>query len=140
KNLHIGKILKKLKEHRKDKWEGNITVNQGIDKAITLKRNNSRVLENKDFKFLEENLRELRQSKKEKGKKTSSTSVLEEIDKNIYGLENVKRSMMNAINAIEINKAREKLGLKTTDINNIFAFYGAPGVGKTEIAKYFGKL
>lgn len=140
KELDIKEILERLKKKRRYNWEGNKTIKQAIVKAVTIKKDSSAVLKMRDFEYLDFSLANHKESEVEKGKTKSVESVLEKIENNIYGLDDVKRTMIEAVNLLELNKKREKSGLKAIRVNNTFGFYGAPGVGKTEMAQYFGEL
>lgn len=138
--LDIKEILERLKKKRRHNWEGNKTIKQAIVKAITIKKDSSAVLKTGDFEYLDFSLANYKELEIEGGKTKSTESILEKIKNNIYGLDDVKRIMIRAVNLLKLNKEREKLGLKVIGVNNVFGFYGAPGVGKTEMAQYFGEL
>lgn len=139
-DVDVEEILKLLKKNRGQKWEGNSTVIQLIKKAVSLKKNQCGVLNKEDFTFLEHSLITVKNKKVLSKDEKKAENAIERMNKYIFGLEHVKKTILDNINMLEINRIREKQGIKPIKINNVFAFYGPPGVGKTEMARYFGDI
>lgn len=138
-DVDVEEILKQLKKNRGKKWEGTLSVTQLIKKAVSLKKTECGVLNKEDFNFLQYSFGTVKNKTNREEKKRKENAV-ERMNRCIFGLKQVKSAMMEAVNVLEFNRKREKAGLKSKKINNVFAFYGPPGVGKTEMAKYFGDI
>lgn len=139
-SVNIEEVLKQLKKARGKGWEGNSSVVQLIRKAISMKKRNLGVLNNEDFDFLGRSLIAVKNKEVQKKQEEKQESALEFMNRCIFGLDHVKQDMLNAVNMLKLNKEREKAGLKPGKINNVFAFYGPPGVGKTAMAEHFSEI
>ncbi len=65
--------------------------------------------------------------------------VLAELE-SLIGLDDVKREVKSLINFIQIQKEREKQGLKNSQVSYHCVFTGSPGTGKTTIARLVAKI
>lgn len=65
--------------------------------------------------------------------------IINEID-SMIGLENVKKEIRNIVNIIQVQKLREKRGLKRPIMSNHLVFTGNPGTGKTTIARKLAQI
>lgn len=75
----------------------------------------------------------------DKNKYKSAEEVEVELDKMI-GLDGIKKQVKQFRSFIEMNKVKEKKGLKPFPISKHMVFMGNPGTAKTTIAQKLGKL
>lgn len=136
-SIDRNEVLKNLKKFRSRSWSSNLTILQLVKKAVSMKHDGN-VLKQQDFDFLNSNLIMMRkQSEKSDAIEKSAT---EKMNMEIYGLNKVKKTILDTVSVLKMRSEREKAGLKVPRVNNTFVFLGPPGAGKTEMAEHLTKI
>ena len=136
-SVNINEVLRSLKKFRSNAWNSNLTILKLIKKAISMKPKGS-VLMEQDFGFLKSSL--IMGKKRENKPAVIENSAIDKMNKEIYGLDNVKKTILDTVSVLKMRAKREKMGLKQPRINNTFVFLGPPGAGKTEMAEHLTKI
>jgi len=119
-------LLKRLRNFCRENFEGNSSVVYLIKNAVKRKKDNSRVLTNEDFEFLNRSL-VIPFKQTTRREDAVKKSAAEKLKTEIYGLEEQKQKILQAIDLLKLRKARIKAGLKSPDVSPVFLFYGPPG-------------
>ncbi|MBQ8281715.1 MAG: AAA family ATPase [Lachnospiraceae bacterium] len=77
--------------------------------------------------------------KSEPPKEIDVDELLSELNSYV-GLTSVKQEVENLVNLIKVQRMREQMGLKSTDVSKHMVFMGNPGTGKTTVARILSKI
>lgn len=72
--------------------------------------------------------------------RNTAVSASKKMEKQLYGMDEVKQRVHEIVDVLLYHKRREELGLKNGGFHNVHLLIGAPGTAKTTIARYMGEL
>ncbi|MDD2620938.1 MAG: hypothetical protein PHC92_09760 [Syntrophomonadaceae bacterium] len=99
-------LLKTLKKRRGNRFSGNRTIIEMANKAVALKNKDAEtVLNSEDFSFVGKSLTELWQNKSQEQMESPDNAV-EQMNKKIWGLEQVKKQIMETVNILKLRERR----------------------------------
>lgn len=73
-------------------------------------------------------------------KESAEAAASVKLEKQLYGMEDVKERVHEIVDVLMYHKRREELGLKNGSFHNIHMLIGAPGTAKTTVARYMGEM
>lgn len=138
-DLNIEDLLLKLNKIRKHRWDGNTTIAQMMNRAVSVKKEKDNVFRKEDFEFLDQSIFS-RKLKQISNQSQNNEDAIKRMNNELLGLETVKKDILKAVSTLEMQKLRQKEGLKSLPMHNTFVFQGAPGTGKTEMAKHLTNI
>lgn len=103
--------------------------------VIKNKKDNSNVLTKDDFTLLSK-FKAIGVMDGE-GEKSKSS---ERLEKELVGMENVKRQVREIVDLMNYNRSREEMGFGKSNYHNVHLLIGAPGTAKTTVAKLMGNM
>lgn len=122
----VSRILK-MKNQNKSELMGQIL------KYMQVQGNVSGTVTEKDFDILSRFAKIGAESKNEK-------SSSEKLEKQLFGMENVKQQVREIVEVQRYQKRRENFGLNKGGYHNVHLLIGAPGTAKTTVAKLMGNI
>lgn len=122
-------VTRILKMNNKDKSE----LFHQIIHYIVVQGDVGEYLKESDFEILN---RFVRLDMKENVKISTSRKL----EKQLYGMEDVKQRVHEIVDVLMYHKRREEMGLINGNFHNVHMLIGAPGTAKTTVAKYMGEM
>ncbi len=151
--------LKKYRRLQFDNWleklsitlESNVPKNEIIDKILKMYNENKSDMMQRILLYVQ------KESRKPQGEplgkddfavlnKYLSISASQEkksserLEKELVGMENVKRQVKSIVSVMKYCKMRQKMGLGESGFHNVHLLIGAPGTAKTTVAKMMGNM
>ncbi len=128
KNAIVEQIISMKSENKSELIE---KIYKYVLKADTEKK----ILTREDFAILKK-FRALGAGADKKMEKRS----LESLEKNLVGMQDVKKQVYDIVDRMKYNKLRTSMGLMKGGYHNVHLLIGAPGTAKTTIAQMMGEI
>ena len=113
--------------------EGKSELMRQIIHYVRVQGNGGKVLTESDFDILKKFMNIMK-------KEDSEITSVKKLEKQLYGMEDVKRQVKEIVDVLKFYKRRESLGLDKGGFHNVHLLIGAPGTAKTTVAKLMGNM